>query len=776
MYKHPIIIIIFLLSIQLLSAQKSIKLNGLILDKTQQVPLAYSTVTVFKDTLLVDGVIADEEGRFKLKVSDGFTHVTFSFVGYRTKQIDAKTLSGNELRVELESVASELDEVEVVGENSITTLKIDRRIINFGADIQQSGATALEAFDQIVEIQTDLGSGSISLRGNSNVSLLVNGKPTAMNATELLEQIPASTIDRVEIITAPSAKYQADGLTGIINVILKKNSSLGLNLSVNGGVGTKRYNYGMEMNYNISFFNLRLNASRNQRDMNSRQTLKRVFTDGSTQNIFTPNDYSGLTDTFLIGLDLFADAQNEFSLDFSYTDDFHALFNESQYTNVTGREDFLYLRDSEHEHYTSNFNANYRRKFGKEDHFLEFDYNLTLNNNQFPARDSEDGMFLFNDDYFNDNQLQNLAIDYTLPFGEQGVFESGVLFNRRDLNVERFFEPADANSFQDFFDYQEEVYSAYSLIRVPISERVKFQGGLRYEYFESSAISTGETLNSQIKQRFSNLFPSFSISYDIKDNSTINFAYSKRIARPSFRDLNPFQLGNPFFRFEGNPNLRPEFSDNLEFNYQGENFGVNWSGTLFYRYRTDVIQRIDRIEDNNIQISTFQNLGNNYSFGAEGTFKFKPLKKLQTIFSTNFYYTRILQDELVTYNELYSSNLQLRNIYKINKSYSFDVSYRHSPRRQQAFRFIRPRNRIDFGARARILDDRVVINFRVVDILNANLMKRITETPGFRQDEVWRFQSQTRGYLLNITYKLIDGKNKSRSRKKRNYRHGGTTD
>lgn len=135
-----------------------------------------------------------------------------------------------------------------------------------------------------------------------------------------------------------------------------------------------------------------------------------------------------------------------------------------------------------------------------------------------------------------------------------------------------------------------------------------------------------------------------------------------------------------------------------------------------------------------------------------------------------------MADELVTYNELYSSDLQLRNIYKINSSYSFDLTYRHTPKRQQAFRFTRPRNRIDMGARARVFDDRIIINFRVVDILNDNLVKRTTQTPGFMQDEVWRFQSQTRGYLLNVTYKLVDGKNKNRNRKKRNYRHGGTTD
>ncbi len=270
---------------------------------------------------------------------------------------------------------------------------------------------------------------------------------------------------------------------------------------------------------------------------------------------------------------------------------------------------------------------------------------------------------------------------------------------------------------------------------------------------------------------FSNFFPSIHVSYKFNEDNTIGLGYSKRVSRPNLHHINPFQLGNPFFRFDGNPELKPESSDNIELNYQNNGEKINWSLATFYRYRKDVILWVNDIEDNNVQVISFQNIGVNHSFGVETTVKYKFAKFWDTALTGNYYYTAIDDNNLVTWDELYSSNLQLKNTFKISKKISTDITYRHMPRRQNAFNFIEPRHRVDWALRAKFLKNKLTANLRVVDVLDNNLMKRNTRTTEFNQRTVWKFQSQTLGFLFSLNYMLFKNENKERNRKKREYRH-----
>src|SRR6056297_403405 len=208
--------------------------QGIIIDMNSKETVPFATVVVYNADVLVNGTTTDENGQFKIKAAEVFTHFDISFIGYENTILKRSEIDNpKSIAIFLTPSVTALDEVVVEGEQTTSKLKIDRKIINLGADLQQAGATTLEAFDQITEIQTDLGTGSLSLRGSGNVRLLVNGKPSGMNPTELLEQIPASSVQLVEIITSPSAKNQADGLSGIINVVLKKYSAKGLNTNLN---------------------------------------------------------------------------------------------------------------------------------------------------------------------------------------------------------------------------------------------------------------------------------------------------------------------------------------------------------------------------------------------------------------------------------------------------------------------------------------------------------------------------------------------------------------
>ncbi len=770
MIRTVIFILFSILGSLITTAQEIDTFTGIVKDISTQEVIPYATIVVYNDKReLIDGASTDDNGLFRLNFTKAFTSFEVSFIGYETHigQFAELTTPENIL-IELTSKVSTLDEVIIEGNRTTTQLKIDRKIINIGTDIQQSGTTALEAFDQIADIQTDLGTGSLSLRGSDNVRLLINGKPSSLNATELLEQIPSSTIKSVEIITSPSAKYQADGLSGIINVILKRDLNTGLNMNLNSSVGTKRYGYGVQGNYNLSFMNIRFNASQSGREMDSKQTINRTFMDGDTQGIFTPYDFNGLIRKGAIGLDFFTDEHNEFSIAFDYTDDYHSFYNRSQYFNLTDREDFVYTRNSEHTHVTSVLNANYRREFAKTGHFLELDYNFNNNKNDYPASDFEETIFLFNQIITEDNRIHTLSFDYSLPISKKALLETGFSWNKSNSKNNQYFRSNETDETNNAFDYEEELIGFYGLTKFS-AYKFDWQIGLRYEFFSSESQNTLNSLNTDLK--FSNLFPSIHLSYKFNEDTTLGIGYSKRVSRPNLHHINPFQLGNPFFRFDGNPGLKPEYSDNIELNYQNNGGKVNWSIASFYRYRKDVILWVNNIEDDNIQVISFQNIGINHSLGIETMVSYKIAKFWDAFFTGNYYYTKVNENNLNTWNDLYSSNLQFKNTFKISKKISTDITYRYTPKRQNAFNFIEPRNRIDWGIRAKLLKDKLTANLRVIDVLDDNLMKRNTRTAEFNQRTIWKFQSQTLGFLFSINYSLFKNKNKERKRKEREYRH-----
>ena len=748
--------------------------QGIVIDDTTKEIIPFTTVAAYHNDVLINGTTTDEDGQFKLKVEETFTHFEVSFIGYENTIVQLSEIeAARNIRFILRPSITALEEVVVQGEQTTSQLKIDRKIINLGADLQQAGATTLDAFDQITEIQTDLGTGSLSLRGSGNVRLLINGKPSSMNPTELLEQLPASSVQRVEIITSPSAKNQADGLSGIINVILKKNSAKGLNTNLNAGAGTMRYSYGIDGNYNFSRINFRWNISQTGRGMNSKQSISQLYDNGDTRDFFAPHDFYGLSKRLDTGLDFFINENNELSVGLDYTRDFHGFFNDTFYSNVTDREDYVYTRNSSHDHETTNFNVNYRTKFTRENHFLEFDYQFSNNDNLLPAIDFEEDVFLFNEERRNDNILNAIALDYSLPLTEKFLVEAGGSWNGRNLTSSLFTNLAGASESFDVFKYDESLLGIYGLTNIT-SGKLTYQAGLRYENLISNSINLSNNQTTDLK--FSNVFPSLHVSYSINEANTLNMGYSRRVSRPNFRNINPFQARNQYFEWVANPGLRPEFSNNLESNYQYNGEKLSASATFFYRYRTDVIERLQNIDAEGVLRNVFDNIGEKHSYGVEASMNYKVMDFWNTQLSANYYHTTVDQDIFLSWDELYSSNLIFKNTFKISKALSADISYRQNFKTQNAFDFIDPRNRIDVAVRLKLLENRLAMNLRIVDLLDNNLMYRTAVTQNVTQNEVWRFQSQTFGFLLSASYKLFQNKGKTRNRKNRNYQYGGTTD
>ncbi|WP_350286704.1 outer membrane beta-barrel family protein [uncultured Croceitalea sp.] len=748
--------------------------GGVVKDAQTGANIPFATVALLNGQDLLDGTSTDENGSFTLRSNQKITHIEISFIGYETYLLPFDDIrSPNEILVRLLASNVELNEVVVAAEQTTTTLKIDRKVVNLGADLQQAGATVLEAFDQISEIQTDLGTGTLSLRGSGNVRLLVNGKPSGLSAGELLAQLPASSVQKVEIITSPSAKNQADGLSGIVNIILKKNRARGLNLNLNSGAGTKRYNYGVDGNYNYSWVNFRWNASQARREMDSEQTIAQRYTNGDTRDFYAPHDFNGLVRKITMGLDFFINDNNELSFGFDYTNDYHSFFNDTFYSNVTNSDDFVYTRNSAHTHKTTEINGNYRKKFAKEGHFIEFDYNVGLNENLLPAIDFEDAVFLFEEEQRNKNTLQQFAFDHALPLNTKTTVESGLLWNNRKLESFDFFQPAGNLAQNETFDYREQILGVYTMGTLQIGG-FNTQAGLRYEHFTSNSTNT---LNNQSTDLvFKDLFPSLHFSYVVNETNTISIGYSKRVSRPNFRHVNPFQMGNQYFEWVANPSLKPEFSDNFEFNVQHNGKAMTWSFSTFYRDRTDVIVWLQEIDGQGVQTISFDNLGRKQSYGVEADIRHRIKPFWNTQLSANYYYTKVDQQALITFDDLYSSNIIFKNTFKIAKNISTDITYRHTPKNQNEFRFIQPRNRLDWAVRAKFLENRLTANLRIIDVLDNNLREGTLITEQVTQNEIWRFQSQTFGVLFSLNYGLFQNQGKTRNRKQRDYGHDGATD
>ncbi len=758
-----------LVSTSLIFSQEKLFYKGIVRDASTSEVIPYATVAMYTNAKLIGGVSTDEQGRFELTLTKEITHLEISFIGYETYKYSIAKKDLKNIIISLQPLDTQLDEVIIKSEKTTTSLEIDKKIIRLGTDLQQAGTTALEAFDQIAEIQADLGTGSLSLRGSNNVRLLINGKPSPLSASEVLDQIPASSIAYVELITSPSAKNQADGLSGIINIVLQKNMQYGINLSVNPSVGTKRYLYGFDSNYHFSNVNVRFNGSHSRREMDSKQWISQLYTNNNTRDLYAPHDFQGRVERIASGIDFFINEKSALSFQVNYTNDFHSFYNDTFYTNVTNTPDFVYTRNSSHTHKTIDYNVNYRVKFDREENFLEVDYNLTDNENTFPAEDFEDDQFLFRELLYNKNQLHAFALDYAIPL-EKAQLETGFSWNYRELRSNRTQNTINTERY--FFDYDENLIGLYALIKSSTG-KLSWQAGLRYEKFNSMSDNTLN--NESVNLNFSNFFPSVHLSYQSNEKTTLSAGYSKRITRPDFRNINPFQIGSQYFQWNANPNLRPEFSDNFEVNYQYNIPKFLLSLSAFYRDRKDVIQWLRNIDENGVILISFDNIGNQISTGLETNVQYKLMQNWSSDLSANYYYTKANQP-ILTWNHQYSSNLIFKNTFKISKTLSADLSYRHTPKDRSGFYTTQPRNRWDFATRLKLLENRLVVNLRIVDVLNRNLRHRTIVLPNVVQNETWRFQSQTFGWLLSLNYKIFQNKERSRTRKRRNYSHGGSVD
>ncbi len=753
------------------SQSSKIKLSGQVLDTNSKEKIPYVTVIAHTpEMVFVEGTATNNDGQYVLELPKGRYVLKFSFIGYKNTEKTIDLIANQQLELLLASDLTTLETVVVREERTSVEQKIDRKVINVGKDLQAGGGDAVEVLNQLSEVQTGID-GGIELRGSGNINVLVNGKPSPLEPQDLLQQIDASEIQQIELITTPSAKNRADGLTGIINIITKKKKEQGFSGTVSGSVSTnQQYRSGLALSNGLGKVNLSLNLNFSDRERDARNSRSRV-SDALNYTQTGDNLFAGQVKSIKAGVDWFLDEKNEFSFSGGYTDNSHDIINTTRI-----EEDVLnyqFLSNNRHEHLSAEYNANYRRIFTNKNHYLEADIHFTDNRNDLSA-DYQAGNE-FRDDFLEyDSKVSNYSLDYVQPFSNGLVIESGLLYTIKDVSNDQVINDYDDTNLQNRFIFDEKNLGLYTLMKKEWGN-LKGQFGLRYEGFWSE--SQFENTENQINRAFHNLFPSTHFTYAFTEKNSVNFGYNRRISRPNLWQINPFSnASDRFYNRQGNPSLNPEYSHNFEINFLNSFENWSFSPGVFYRNKTNIILPfyLTNNTDNTI-LRTYTNDGNSHAYGTEIAISIFPLSFLKTNINGNFYWEKIntTVDNDLGFLQLENNNWTIKNLFKINKKLSVDITWIYRGASTRRYSKSLETQKFDTAIRWKILKGKGNISLRVTDIFDTYQSESILFGAGFEENSLRKRESRI-GYI-SFSYQFAKGgMTKKRNRKKRRFDAGAT--
>jgi len=786
---HRMLLILLLLTVNAFS-QRNPQMNarplndgeisGRVLDANQDLPLEYVNVILFQtsDSTQVTGTITNPQGMFRLEnVKPGDYYLKLLFIGYEVKFIDQIKLDKNQPalrlgRISLKQSAINMQGVEVSAEREPISYQIDKKVINVARHYTATTGSAVDVLENVPSVTVDL-EGNVSLRGSSSFMVLIDGRPTILEANDALKQIPASSIDNIEIITNPSAKYDPDGTSGIINILLKKNSLNGGNGIINMRSGLEdKYGADLLLNYRQGNLNAAIGA-----DWDSRMHPGT----GHSENITT---HEGL-DSYI-----FSDGAHNHdhrsyglrgSLDYHFTQRDVLGFGLSFGGRGGGRSgnqnydqwaepDLVhayYLSKSESDRSGNHYeiNTNYQHQFAKKGHELSAQFNLS-------RRESQE--FALNERYeFQTIQISGrhttedgpstrgaLKIDYVLPLNAKNRFEAGgqsQLSRSRDITSLSDFNPATGiydllPQFGHTIDYNQDIHSVYS-IYAGETGNLGYQAGLRGEYTYRKIELAGENEHFTIDRR--DFYPTFHSSYKITEKQQAMASYTRRIERPRGWDLEPFETWMDAYNVRrGNPGLQPEYIDSYELGYQtflGQNM---FSVEAYYRMTHNKTEHVRSVYADNITLHTSENVGQDFAFGTELMLNLDPVKWWNINTMGNLYQYKIegaLLGELFS-RESFSWSLRLNNAFKLTGSTRLQINniYNSESVSSQGRRsgFVAT----NLALRQEFFEKSFVATLQVNDIFKTSKYESTTEGADFFSYAYFKREAPV--VMLNLSYNI----------------------
>ncbi len=778
--------------------------TGKVIDFLTKEPLPYVNV-IIRDMAkkVITGGITSDNGSFTIKdIPEGKSIVELQFIGYETysKEITISNSSKvvNLGTVTLKESSAKLDEVVVRAETSSVVQKVDRKVINVGKDLTSAGTTASELLNNVQSVSVDSQTGQISLRGNENVRVLVDGRPTNIPTAQLLRQLPSNSIKSIELITNPSAKYNPEGMSGIINIILNKNANTGFNGSVDSGVTAGhyvRYNASTNMNYKTGKVNFFLNYGYNGGDH-----FNKGFVERSGVNlqdfVIINNDQSHLVK---FGADIYINDKN--TLSFYTTQNWYDGLSTGRTIATDTDQNQLVNAPNVQDNYspTGTYNINYKLDFAKKGHSLEFEatYSNTdgetgITNRNILQDPSDFDYNVFN--YFNDitsnrsNTLINL--DYTNPLSKETKLELGLEYrtdetdnaNITNQEIYTFDNNGEISGTQAVpnsdFTYERRIYSGY-INYGQNWEKITMQLGARIENFEVEGTFNQVGQESQpVTDNIFTVYPSAFFTYSPSEKNQWQFSYSRRVDRPNIQQVNPIrEWSTPYITSVGNPDLVPQFTNSLELNYTRQIKGGNLTIGTFYRQISDVISRITNPDPGNpevAQLLSFANFNDTDAFGAELSANFKVNKWWRVNSSADFYSQKQYGNidntgdnpqQLSVQNNVF--NARVSNNFKASKNLSLQLFAMYRGPQKNIQWDIDNMWMINLGGSWTVLKGKGNINLRFNDIFRGMKFKFNSSNP-FVQNG--RFQWESRTTYLGFNYRFGGGKNRAKSRRQRDDR------
>lgn len=651
---------------------KAARIYGIVIDEVTGERLEFANVAVYSkaDSALVTGGITNEKGRFEITgLGYGEYYLEAHFLGFRKKNIDNivvnEDLPAPDLgRISLTPSAVELGSVDVVADKAQVEFKLDKKVVNVSQVISAIGGTAVDVLENTPSVQVDI-EGNVSVRGSSNFTVLIDGRPSVLSGSEALRQIPSSALESIEIITNPSAKYEPDGMAGIINLVTKKNSMNGLSGIVNASAGTgDKYRGDFTLNYRTEKFNFLLGADwRDETNYGSMSSSRETFSNDTTRYLFMDGarNFNRSGHNLKGGVEWFASDKTTLSLSAEMGKSVNNRYGsgETRSYTVPGTQEVFSVTDEESERINDfySFNFNFQHNFNNEGHKLE---GMAFYSGEEGTDTEEESEVLANAQFQRSNTYLErvfsleteeekefrLKLDYTYPFSETGRFEAGLL-SRIDAETEGLtFEVFDQETnswiinedFTSITDFRRDIHALYSTYSNAFGN-FEYMAGLRGELTLREIKNTNAAEPSELNRI--DLFPTIHTSYKLGENNELMASYSRRINRPSGRDLDPNP--NYYNRYTiriGNPDLEPEYTDSYELGAL-RRFGRSYlSLDAFHRVTNNKIDRYQTLEDDVFYLRT-GNFDKDYATGLELTGNIQFTQWLLVNASTSVYNYRI---------------------------------------------------------------------------------------------------------------------------------------
>ena len=764
--------------------------TGKVIDGNNLKPFEYVDITIYDNSgnKIITGGFSDIDGEFNIDISAGTYLLKASFIGYKSFEKRFATGEEKEIkmgRIVLKEEVKRMEEIQVVGQKSGMSLEIDKKVFNVEQTIVADGASASELLENIPSVEVDT-EGNVSLRNNSSVEIWINGKPSGLSGSDrgqILEMLPAETIEKVELITNPSAKYNPEGSVGIINLVLKENRKGGYFGSVSLGGNYREGNpypggnLGLNFTYSDPKWDVFLNASarhnlRNNESYNNRTSFS-ASQDTTYLNQYNTRNNNHTNGFLRAGFTYHIDEKNDFGISGMGMVGANQSNNKILYYQLNQALDTTQyrIRTTGNEGFMSFYNAtvDYKHIFNKDNEELSASFNyfgsMRDNKSDYHNWSQINDKITEKKDYqtskSNDNNF-SLQADYYKKFNKDSKLEVGLKAEYKTSNsIDRSFNENMEEDLSQYnpFDYTEQIYAAYASY------------GNKWDWFGLQVgLRAEETLTSanEVKRDYFQLFPSAYLSFQLPKDNELQLNYTRRINRPRGWIINNHvDRTDPTNISYGNPLIDPEYSNNLEFNYLKTWDMHTLSVGAFYSYTENVIQRVQKLNDNGVMESTWDNINHSQSAGIDITAKnrlFNNYLDLTTTATAYYYQLGENADYNISKTETFSWNARINANVKIISNLSAQVTGYYNSPRLIAQGSMGHRYGMDLGLKASFLEKALNLTFTVRDVLNSR-SKSSRETWGENFHEESGNLSSGRSYRLTLSYNFgnMGGKRPNRN-------------